>query len=219
MAMIETGTIKENPVNRMMTRFSCLVGILLLAGIAAAQADFSAEIYNLDKSDKAPQAKMYFSGDKMRFEPLQKDPHNSGAFIIKLGAQTATVIMDQQHMYMEVPGVMANQRSAYNFFRTGDVENACKDWGEVGNNKGSSCKKVGSDTVNGRSTIKYEGTNANGETSYFWIDPKLRFPVKWQSKGSSGELRNIQEGSQPASLFEVPAGYTKMDMGGMMRKQ
>lgn len=204
-------------MNRTMTRISYFVAVLLLAGVAAAQRDFSAEVYNLDKSDKVAQAKMYFSGDKMRFEPLQKDPRNGGAFIIKLGAQTATVIMDQQHMYMEVPGVMANQRAAYNFFSTGDVENACKDWGEVGNNKGGSCHKVGTDTVNGRSTIKYEGNNANGETTFFWIDPKLRFPVKWQAKNGSGELRNIQEGSQPSSLFEVPAGYSKMDMGGMMR--
>jgi hypothetical protein len=33
------------------------------------------------------------------------------------------------------------------------------------------------------------------------------------------ELRNIQEGSQPASLFEIPAGYTKFDMGGAMRQR
>jgi hypothetical protein len=31
-------------------------------------------------------------------------------------------------------------------------------------------------------------------------------------------VRNIQEGSQPASLFEVPAGYTKFDMGGAMKQ-
>ena len=53
----------------------------------------------------------------------------------------------------------------------------------------------------------------------FWLDPKLRFPVKWQGKDGSGEMRNIQEGPQPASLFEVPAGYTKMDMGGMMQQR
>jgi hypothetical protein len=52
-----------------------------------------------------------------------------------------------------------------------------------------------------------------------WLDPKLRFPVKWEGKNSSGELRNIQEGSQPASLFEIPSGYTKFDMGAMMKQQ
>jgi hypothetical protein len=51
-----------------------------------------------------------------------------------------------------------------------------------------------------------------------WLDPKLRFPVKWQGKSSAGELRNIQEGTQSASLFEIPAGYTKMDIGHMMQQ-
>jgi hypothetical protein len=32
-------------------------------------------------------------------------------------------------------------------------------------------------------------------------------------------LQNIQEGPQPSSLFEPPAGFTKMDMGGMMKRQ
>jgi hypothetical protein len=31
-------------------------------------------------------------------------------------------------------------------------------------------------------------------------------------------LRNIQEGTQPASLFEIPDGFTKMDLGGMMQQ-
>jgi hypothetical protein len=43
--------------------------------------------------------------------------------------------------------------------------------------------------------------------------------VKWEGKSNSGELRNIQEGAQPASLFEIPAGFTKMDLGGMMQQR
>jgi hypothetical protein len=121
-------------------------------------------------------------------------------------------------MYMEVPAQMANQRSAYNFFRTGDVENACSDWLQMQQNKGGTCHKVGSETVNGRSTVKYEGTNASGDTGTVWLDPKLRFPVKWQGKNGTGELRNIQEGSQPSSLFEVPSDYKKFDMGNMMQR-
>ena len=137
---------------------------------------------------------------------------------MNLATQTSTVIMDQQHMYMEMPAQMAAQRNTYHFFRTGDVDSACSDWMAQSWNKGGTCHKAGSDTVNGRSTVKYEGTNKNGEPGTIWVDPKLRFPVKWQGKNGSGELRNIQEGSQPGSLFEVPAGYTKFDMGGMMQR-
>jgi hypothetical protein len=121
---------------------------------------------------------------------------------------------------MEIPAQMAQKRNlTYDFFRTGDADNACGDWLEQPANQGGSCHKVGNETVNGRNTVKYEGTNAKGETGFVWVDPKLRFPVKWQGKdGQGGELRNIQEGSQPASLFEIPAGYQKFDMGAMMNK-
>jgi hypothetical protein len=106
----------------------------------------------------------------------------------------------------------------FSFFKTSDVENACGDWLKLANNKGGTCHKVGSETLNGRNTVEYEGTNAKGEVSHVWLDPKLRFPVKWQGLSEGGELRNIQEGSQPASLFEVPSGFTRMDMGGMQRR-
>jgi hypothetical protein len=213
-------------VNRLLTRFSYFIALLLLAGVAAAQTEFSAEIVDTQKGD-TPNAKIYFGKDKMRVEPTQKNPRGGGAFIMNMSTQTSTVLMDQQHMYMELPQQAAAQRNpyAYTFFRTGDVDAACSDWASQPRNNGSKCRKVGSDTVNGRSTIKYESINAKGETSNFWIDPKLRFPVKWQGKDGSWELRDIQEGSQPSSLFEVPADYKKFDMpnmgnmGGMQRPQ
>lgn len=202
---------------RVICRSCCAFAVILAATFALAQAEFSAEVVDNQKGD-TPQAKIYFGKDKMRFESAKKDPRGGGAFIVNLATQTSTVLMDQQHMYMEMPAQMANQRMSYNFFRTGDVENACSDWLAQARNKGGTCHKVGNETVNGRSTVKYEGTNAQGETGAVWLDPKLRFPVKWQGKNNGGELRNIQEGTQPASLFEIPAGYTKFDMGGMMQR-
>jgi hypothetical protein len=67
--------------------------------------------------------------------------------------------------------------------------------------------------------VKYEGMNSNGDSSVVWLDPELRFPVKSQGKNGGGELHNIQEGAQPSNLFEVPAGFNKMDMGGMMQQR
>lgn len=201
-----------------MTRICCLVAALLLAGVALGQTEFSAELVDTQRADHPTRSKMYFAKDKVRFEPGQQDPRSGGKVIINLTAQTTTVLMDQRKMYMEMPAQMASQRTAYNFFRTGDAEAACTDWTQQPQNKGGTCHKVGSDTVNGRSTVKYEATNAKGDTGYVWIDPKLRFPVKWQGKNAAWELQNIQEGPQPASLFEIPAGYTKFDMGGMMQR-
>lgn len=200
-------------------RTSGLIAFLLIASFAIAQTEFSAEIVDTQKSDNSSKAKIYMAKDKIRIESTANNARGGGAMIMNLATQTSTVLMDQQHMYMEMPAQMGNQRIVYNFFRTGDVENACSDWAQQAKNKGGTCHKVGSDTINGRSTVKYEGTNASGESSTFWIDPKLRFPVKWQGKNSGGELHNIQEGAQPTSLFEIPAGYTKFDTGGMMQQR
>ncbi|HTC56154.1 MAG TPA: hypothetical protein VK706_07080 [Candidatus Sulfotelmatobacter sp.] len=204
---------------RWITRVSCFYALMLAASFAMAQAEFSAEIVDLQKPGTPTQAKIYFAKDKMRIESQTASAHGS-AVIINYATQTGSVLMAQQHMYMEMPMQAQTQRMGYAtaFFRTGDVENACGDWQKMGH-EGSSCHKVGSDTVNGRSTVKYETTNASGDVGHFWLDPKLRFPVKWEGKSNSGELRNIQEGAQPASLFEIPAGFTKMDLGGMMQQR
>jgi hypothetical protein len=203
---------------RLIARTSCFVVLMLAGTFALAQAEFSVEIVDLQKPGTPTTAKLYFAKDRMRAEPQTSSPRGGGAVIMNFANQTTTVLMAQQHMYMEIPAQSQGQRLGYAFFQAGDVENACGDWQKVGSNKGGSCHKVGDETVNGRATVKYETTNASGEVSHFWLDPKLRFPVKWQGKNSGGELRNIQEGTQPASLFEVPPGFTKMDMGGMMQQ-
>ncbi|MGA6952277.1 MAG: hypothetical protein WA416_16240 [Candidatus Sulfotelmatobacter sp.] len=203
---------------RSITRISCFLALILAASFAAAQAEFSAEIVDLQKPGTPMQAKIYFAKDKMRIESQTASAHG-GAVIINYATQTGDVLMAQQHMYMEMPMQAQTQHMGYAsaFFQTGDVENACGDWQKMGH-QSSSCHKVGTETINGRSTVKYETTNASGDVSHFWLDPKLRFPVKWEGRSNSGELRNIQEGTQPASLFEIPAGFTKMDLGGMMQQ-
>jgi len=190
---------------------------MLAASFVVAQAEFSADIVDLQKPGTPTQAKIYFAKDKMRIESQTASAHG-GTVIMNFVTQTGTVLIPQQHIYMEMPMQAQTQRMGYAsaFFQAGDVENACGDWQKMGNTQGS-CHKVGSDTVSGRSTVKYETTNASVDISHFWLDPKLRFPVKWEGKNNSGELRNIQEGAQAASLFEIPAGFTKMDMGGMMQ--
>ena len=203
---------------RLMIRVSCFVALLILANFALAQTEFSADVVNNERGDKGP-TKVYFGKDKMRFDAKDdSEARGGGAVIFDLSKENWVVLMAKQHMYMEMPSKMMENRGMFAFFKSGDVENACSDWLKLERNKGGTCHKVGSETVNGRNTVKYEGTNSSGETSSVWLDSKLRFPVKWQGKNDGGEMRNIQEGPQPASLFEIPAGYTKMDMGSMMQR-
>jgi hypothetical protein len=131
---------------RWITRVSCFCALMLAASFAVAQAEFSAEIVDLQKSGTPTQAKIYFAKDKMRIEAQTASAHGS-AVIINYATQTGDVVMAQQHMYMEMPLQAQSQRMGYAsaFFQAGDVENACGDWQRMGH-EGSSCHKVGSES-------------------------------------------------------------------------
>lgn len=203
---------------RHFVRLLCLV-LFSLSAMAVAQDEFSGDLYNANAGkDPTLQAKIYMAKDKMRIEPQQQQPRGGmgGSLVVfNLTTQTTDVLMPERKMYMEFANGQGPQQRAFNYFRPVDAQNACGDWQKMSSNHTTSCKKIGSETVNGRDTVKYEGIQADGTTSYVWLDPALRFPVKWQGKNAAGELRNISVGSQPASLFEIPSGFQKMDMGGM----
>jgi hypothetical protein len=204
---------------RWTVRASCFLVFIFTANFVVAQAEFSAEVVDLQKSGSPTMAKIYFTKDKMRAEPAGANARG-GAIIVNFATGSSIILMSQQHMYMDMPLATQSQRLGYAFFEADDVENACTYWQKSGHNQDGSCRKIGAESVNGRSTVKFETKNASGDVSHFWLDSKLRFPVKWDTTSSSGELRNIQEGPQPSSLFEVPAGYTKMQLpGGMQMPQ
>lgn len=192
-----------------------VLAFLLAATAVFAQEDFSADIVNTKDSGNQNKARIYVTKDKWRIEGMgQGRMGSSGAAIVDLATQQNTVLIPERKMYMQFPMGQgpAGQRLT-NFYRARDVDDACSDWLKLAYNKGGSCHKIGSDSVNGRSAVKYEGTNSNGDTGFVWIDKKIAFPIKWENqKGGSGELQNIKEGSQPASLFEIPSDYQKFQM-------
>lgn len=199
----------------MHSKLGYLVLFLLLTTAVLAQQDFSADLVNNSEKASSDVTKIFASKDKMRIEGQGQSGH-TGTVIVNYTAQTMDILVPERKMYIESPfGQGPGARRMYNFFRAVDVENACDEWQKMATKPGGKCQKIGNEAVNGRSTVKYQGTSADGDISYVWIDPKLRFPVKWQDKNSGGELRNIQEGAQPASLFEVPSDYQKMDMRKM----
>ena len=75
-------------------------------------------------------------------------------------------------------------------------------------------KLVGKEEVGGRQTQKYEvivDVKGSKQVVYQWIAPDINFPMKMASADGSWEraYTYVKEGPQPASLFELPAGYTK----------
>jgi hypothetical protein len=92
-----------------------------------------------------------------------------------------------------------------------DPTNPCA--GGTGN---TNCVRVGNESVNGYETVRWDYTSSAGVRTRAWLSTRLRFPIKTQDDdGSSMEFSNIAEGPQPASLFAIPAGYQKVDIGAM----
>jgi len=178
-----------------------------------AQEDFSADIVNHKDGDNQSRARIFVAKDKWRIEGLQEG-RMSGAIITNLATRTSDILMADRKMYMEFPqGQGPASQQLWSFYHARNIDDACGDWLKLPYNQGGTCHKVGSDSVNGRSAVKYTGTNSKGETGSVWFDKKIAFPIKWEGeKGGSGELQNIKEGSQPASLFEIPADYQKFQL-------
>ena len=212
---------KEATVVRRIVGFVCLAGCLVVGPLAMAQ-EFSADVVNT-KPDNAGLKKVYSGKAKVRYEVEGRNAAmGPSAVILDEAQQKYVVLMAERHMYMDAPLMMVKPLITQ-FWRVDDVNDACPQWKKTAEEAGTykkwgSCTKVGSDSLNGRSTVKYEGVSAKGEKSYVWVDAKLHCVVKMDGTGGGIELRNIQEGSQPTSLFEIPAGYTKFDMGAMRQR-
>ncbi len=179
---------------------------------------FSADYTMTGKEHKPVHGKMFFSGKLMRMDmqaPSEEaSPMGAMSTIVDVSNSAEPKIITLMHgqkMYMEMSGIgRAANRSPIP--RIGDPMNPCA------NRPGVTCKKVGTETVNGRMCEKWEFTGKNpGENGTYWIDSKTRFPIKTVlQNGFTMEYTNIKEGPQDPSLFAVPAGYKKFSMGGMM---
>jgi hypothetical protein len=44
----------------------------------------------------------------------------------------------------------------------------------------------------------------NGDVEQFWLDPKLRFPMKWRGKNNSGELRTSRKARNQQPIRGTP---------------
>ncbi len=181
-----------------------------IAAMAHAQTGFSADVVELKRSASPAAAKIYFAQERMRFEPQNVIPRNAPpiVYMVYLKTQTSFAILPQQRVYAEIP--IREDWSMYTSFLSGDVENACGNWDKFSHGHGGDCRKVGTEIVNGRPTVKYEGRCSRNESCQVWVDRALRFLVKWEDGSNSRELRNIQEGEQLPTLFEIPAGFTKV---------
>ncbi len=80
-------------------------------------------------------------------------------------------------------------------------------------------QEVGRELINGQPCIKYHLTH-EGQSMWLWVTQDGHFPVRMVpvTGGMLTEFKNVHVGPQPASLFEVPSGYTQTaGMAGMLQ--
>jgi len=149
--------------------------------------------------------KSYVKGNKSRME-ITEGPKQS-ITIYRGDKQVMWMLDPAQKQYMEMkaadPASMMGP----------EAEKALAELGER--------KLVGQETVNGYACDKYEFIyhDKNMGKQTHWISKKLGVMVKMEhhnpSYPMSMELKNISEKRIADSLFEIPSGYTKIEIPGM----
>lgn len=197
----------------------CAFALMFVQKSAAQMPQpFSSDLTMTTNGAVNMKGKMFFSAPRVRMEmspaggSAPRGPMGGRMVMIMDGdSKTSYMLMPEQQMYMEFPAD-GNSPMTGRMPKLTDFSSVpCKGRQDV------TCKKIGTETVNGRACDKWELTDKSGEKSYFWIDQNLHFPIKSQSKDATMEFTNIKEGAQDAALFKVPAGYRKLDAGGMGR--
>jgi hypothetical protein len=175
--------------------------------VIAQPSQFKANVRMKDGSDGSTSTGVVYVGSAKTRTELSKD----GRDLIILSdpaARTQFVIMSSDKMYMQMP----IGQGPVNVSVAGptDPTNPCSGSGNT------DCVKGPTETINGYETVRWDYTTQEGVRTRSWVSTTLRFPIKTSDdNGSSMEFSNIAVGPQPANLFAIPAGYTKMDVGAM----
>jgi hypothetical protein len=168
------------------------------------KVDYSADSTMETKGGMTMKSRIYHTADKERMEMGGSDGMTT---IIRKDRKVVWQLMG--NMYMERPLDTLNQSGMDTFDLVEQAE-------------------VGQETINGVKTtkskvvaVKKDGSGKFG--GFFWIT-KEGITVKADMLSKDGdkkmrmtsELTNLKIEKQDPALFEIPAGYTKNDMGAMM---
>lgn len=175
-----------------------IVSILMFAGTSLA-IEFSSDIV-MTAEGKKMTGKMYAKGELSRMEMTAEGKQI--ITITRVDKKVSWTLMPEQKMYMEMP---LNPKDTPKTEIKGEIDR----------------KLEGSETIDGHPTNKYLITYKEGKTTekvHQWVATDINFPLKTADVNNKWvhEFKNVKVGSQPDSLFEVPDGYNKMKMPGML---
>jgi hypothetical protein len=202
----------------------CLTLGLASAGALAQAAhagEFSADIVNRDAAGLAigAAAKLYVSNHKVRIETPEAA---AGFLLIEADAGTAYFVRPGQGVFMD-----AKQSSLLTqIFVPLDAKDPCRRWQAAANiagmpNAGGEwrCERINDEFVGDRPAVQFRVSSPASPSSRRWIDSDLEFPIKLlAADGTTIALEHIQIEAQPASLFELPPGFRKLDPRALIER-
>ncbi len=140
----------------------CAILVLLASALCAEAVELSADMITKD-GDQKQKGKLYVKGNKYRIETKNSTEYA----IIRHDKNKSWIVMPEQKAYIEMP--FDPKRKP-----------AIEERQSLDGNR----KLLGSETVNGRATKKYEVTGTEGqpgEPFYQWVAPDINFPIKTEA--------------------------------------
>ena len=182
---------------------------LFSAQLTAGGGAFSALAVQIMPDKKETVAKLYVGDGQIRTEMGEGEQQR--ITIVNAARNTAWMLNPDRQEYVELTGPAQGSVPSRPPL-PGEAGSAC------GKEKGLTCTKVGAEKVNGRNTEKWEIAMSQGKgdrelRSLVWVDRGLGMPVREELPGGYvRELRDIQEAPQDPTLFQVPAGYKRIEL-------
>jgi hypothetical protein len=204
--------LKESAMSRRLCALIALAGVFGTTALWAAQLSRPQVEYSADSvvqnEEGNMQQRVYVTPTKERKETLT-GAGEGAVMIFRYDTKMMWTLMPSEHMYMEYSigggSGQGNDPSQWTYEDTA----------------------MGEETLNGVKVTKYKtiATSTDGKKygGFSWrtkeginLKQDLLYKEGNDKKRMLTELSNLKIGKQDPKLFEIPDGFTKFDMGGMM---
>ncbi|MGB5530733.1 MAG: DUF4412 domain-containing protein [Ignavibacteriaceae bacterium] len=184
---------------------TALMLCILFLSCSTCLAQFTADMVTTE-GDVTKTGKLYFENPYYRMD--MEEGGQKMFVVVNNKTKTTRVFMPSEKMYMEMKS--DDMKSLSN-----DVFQSLE-----AQKKQYETKLVGEEAVNGYDCEKYQVIIDGSPVSTYWQSSEIEYPIKVVSGDKQNmvmELKNIEKGDVDDALFKVPAGFTKMEMPGMMK--
>ncbi|MDP3072814.1 MAG: DUF4412 domain-containing protein [Opitutaceae bacterium] len=209
-----------------------LVTLLLAPALGAATFEGTVNFKTTDGKNRATEMNYSVKDSRMRID-MKGDKDASGYTVMDLAKMEMMMVMESERMYMTMSLKDAAEKAAKEvkdeatFEKTNETD---KILGYTATKYISTYKGEATDMwlAEGLGSFMMPGSNpmagGRGSAPKGWeraLQGKSLFPLRIVSKDKKGkethrmEVTAIEKKKLPESLFAVPAGYSKFDMGNM----